>query len=237
MPHHSGARRTVMVRPARTAASGDRTPRPGPRARGPTLRAAWTRPAPSTFISRSGTWLLRLPCRVASFLPRRGPRAGGRKSAPILVILGSSWIWLQMRIKRAPAGRSVALHLHIALHGHGKGSAQREPGVGRGVKCGRMPSRYFASGGATFAGAPREPAFTTTRRAIPRNHGRATGPRQRQIVADGCDSVRLRVLRQAFNDARQVEVAAGSCAGTAGKSIFRKFPIHTVAAGLRRHDG
>jgi hypothetical protein len=36
-------------------------------------------------------------------------------------------------------------------------------------------------------------------------------------VADERDSVRLRVFRQAFKDAQQLEVTAGSCVGTAGK--------------------
>jgi hypothetical protein len=76
-----------------------------------------------------------------------------------------------------------------------------------------MPSRFFAtaSAGVTFAAAPREPAFTTP----DARSGEIAGAPRSWIVADGCDSVRLRVLRQAFKDAQQVEVTAGSRAGTA----------------------
>ena len=102
-----------------------------------------------------------------------------------------------------------------------------------------MPSRFFrtASGGVTLAGAPREPPFTTPAARSCDARGRATGPRWQWIVADGCDSVRLRVLGQAFKDAQQVEVTASSCADKAGKVSSKKILIHTVAAGLRQHDG
>ncbi len=62
------------------------------------------------------------------------------------------------------------------------------------------------------------------------------GPRQQWIVAEGCDSVRLRVPGQAFKDARQVEVSAGSRAGTAGKVSSENFsytPLPRLATARR----
>jgi hypothetical protein len=88
-----------------------------------------------------------------------------------------------------------------------------------------LVSRIRDQAGVTFAAAPREPAFTTP----DARSGEFSGAPRSWIVADGCDSVRLRVLGQAFKDAQQVEVAAGSRAGTAGKVFSRKMRIHTVA--------
>jgi hypothetical protein len=115
---------------------------------------------------------------------------------------------------------------------------QVEPRVGRGKEARQDAIAVFstASAGATFTGAPRSPRLRHLMRDL-------ANPRTRHGIGGVVNRVRGVRLRPAEGAPASLQGRATGggdrrfpC-GRGGKGVFRKMRIHTVAAGLRQHDG
>jgi hypothetical protein len=166
----------------------------------------------------------RARCPAAKSRGRCGRREREREGSAA----GSQRIFGDLRRLVAAAADHESAEVSTWIHGSRHASLQVKPGVGRWAGCGSGPSAFF-EGGANAAGAPREPAITTSAarsRELPdranaggsvpvwRTHRTPSGPTTGQAYQ---------------TDAQQVEAKAGRGAQRAGQVSAEDAAILAVA--------